>query len=427
MIKIISNPDIPENIEILFNQQLHDWKAKVMIPEDDGFFTSNLSSLGKSQSLDVSEISKMFPYYFSVLRNACEKRKISSLVDTTLSDRQYFYNMTKIILLIALSGSKYSQRNYNGWIEFFCNFSIYYRLNTKEEMEILLNFLSGRQILNFMDIDKWIEMYLTDVLLDDYAVRSLNNDYKSKYKGLDDDYIICLYKNFVSSLATSICYNISKACGNKELEGNIQQLEQMRHQIDELSQKYEHEKKRADAFAKSYMRLGWNSIVSDEQSITGTMQTEQIEEYKKQIARLNTTICELERYNSKLLEKNKQIVPDKPVSCKNNSEVEKENDLDDAIRNEIDCTAKFAFALLTDQKFELEDELKRVYPNCVIINNCDQVNTSIELTIFMTNIISHSTYSGIKKKCKNLNIPYIHCPSMNIKQIERYIWNYYNS
>ena len=70
-------------------------------------------------------------------------------------------------------------------------------------------------------------------------------------------------------------------------------------------------------------------------------------EFKKQIARLNTTICELERYNSKLLEKNKQIVPDKPVSCKNNSEFEKENDLDDAIRNEIDCTAKFAFALLT--------------------------------------------------------------------------------
>lgn len=427
MIKIISNPDIPENIEILINQQLHDWKAEITTQEGNGFFTSNLSSPDKSQSLDVSEISKMFPYYFSVLRNACEKRKISSLVDTTLSDRQYFYNMTKIILLIALSGSKYSQRNYNGWIEFFCNFSIYYRLNTKEEMEILLNFLSGRQILNFMDIDKWIEMYLTDVLLDDYAVRSLNNDYKSKYRGLDDDYIICLYKNFVSSLATSICYNISKACGNKELEGNIQQLEQMRHRFDELSQKYEHEKERADAFAKSYMRLGLDPIASDEQSITGIIQTEQVEEYKKQIARLNTTICELERYNSKLLEKNKQIVPDKPVSCKNNSEVEKENDLDDAIRNEIDCTAKFAFALLTDQKFELEDELKRVFPNCVIINNCDQVNTSIELTIFMTNIISHSTYSGIKKKCKNLNIPYIHCPSMNIKQIERYIWNYYNS
>ena len=87
---------------------------------------------------------------------------------------------------------------------------------------------------------------------------------------------------------------------------------------------------------------------------------------------------------------------------------------------EVDTNKRYIFVCAEWSNFE--NELKNNFPQCEIITNFASIkNMKIDLVVFFSNHISHKLYYGIKKQCKDYNIPYIHCNSTNIDSLKREI------
>ena len=87
---------------------------------------------------------------------------------------------------------------------------------------------------------------------------------------------------------------------------------------------------------------------------------------------------------------------------------------------EVDTNKRYIFVCAEWSNFE--NELKNNFPQCEIITNFASIkNMKIDLVVFFSNHISHKLYYGIKKQCKDYNIPYIHCNSTNIESLKREI------
>ena len=216
---------------------------------------------------------------------------------------------------------------------------------------------------------------------------------------------------------------------NKVLELN--ELEQAKKQIQELSNNVETEKEKTndkekiiEAYKRAFEKCNLNEPNNNE--------VDTDDDSEKKIAKLDSVIVELERTNSKLKEKlEKSIEENKELqdTIKNILPEESQADLPklEVETKEIDYNKKYAFLMENRQQLELEENLKNVFPNCIIAKKANQINKSVDLVIFITEFLSHATYGSVKKFCKDAGIDFIHCQSTNASRIEQYIWDYYNT
>lgn len=92
---------------------------------------------------------------------------------------------------------------------------------------------------------------------------------------------------------------------------------------------------------------------------------------------------------------------------------------------EVDVNKRYIFVCAEWSNFE--NELRNNFPQCEIITNFASIKKmKIDLVVFFSNHISHKLYYGIKKQCKDYNIPYIHCNSTNIDSLKRDISKNHN-
>lgn len=119
------------------------------------------------------------------------------------------------------------------------------------------------------------------------------------------------------------------------------------------------------------------------------------------------------------LEKKIEELEDKLNTNKDNQSTTSINK-EEIIIPEVDTNKRYIFVCAEWSNFE--NELKNNFPQCEIITNFASIkNMKIDLVVFFSNHISHKLYYGIKKQCKDYNIPYIHCNSTNIDSLKREI------
>ena len=92
---------------------------------------------------------------------------------------------------------------------------------------------------------------------------------------------------------------------------------------------------------------------------------------------------------------------------------------------EVDLDAKYLFVLSEDATFK--NVISKTFKNATFASDNSVINPSkVDMVIVITTHISHSIYYGVKKQCKNKNIPLLHCEFSNIELIKDIIWNYIN-
>ncbi len=67
----------------------------------------------------------------------------------------------------------------------------------------------------------------------------------------------------------------------------------------------------------------------------------------------------------------------------------------------------------------LISEIQKEFPNSTFIESNQNINAdATDMVILMTKRVAHSVYHGIKKQCKDKNIPVLHCDKLNVKEIK---------
>ena len=180
------------------------------------------------------------------------------------------------------------------------------------------------------------------------------------------------------------------------------------------------------AYQKAFLKCGLPDVKAPSEKEDESTPSNEI------ITMLENTIAECERQNIKLAEKlQKAIEENRNLKSEMKlllPEDEQENitplEID---TKDIDYNAKYVFVLKTRQPLDLENSIRSVFPNAMIVSDTKGINQSADLVILLTKWLSHSLYSGAKRICKDNKIPYMHCPNSNIDIIKEDIWRYYNS
>lgn len=132
----------------------------------------------------------------------------------------------------------------------------------------------------------------------------------------------------------------------------------------------------------------------------------EITEVKLQLNKLQKKYDSLqEKYNNLKNISSEAVVVEKPET------VVSEN------INNVDCNKRYVFVISAWSN--LISEIQKEFPNSVFIESNQNINAdATDMVILMTKRISHSVYHGIKRQCKDKNIPVLHCDKLNIKEIK---------
>lgn len=202
----------------------------------------------------------------------------------------------------------------------------------------------------------------------------------------------------------------------------------------------------SDSFLKYLKDETKESFMNENQNLLSSIQEKDntINEQKNIISNLNNKLTEmdnvcnqklkenkdynfvLQRKNVKLEKKYKELY-ETYFNLKNTqSSPLKNNDLPiTELVKEVNLDANYVFVMIDD--ISLRSKIKEVFKNAVFVSNNINLNEkNIDLVIFMTSILDHTTYYGIKNQCKNNKIPFIHCEYFNINLIKELIWNELN-
>ena len=132
----------------------------------------------------------------------------------------------------------------------------------------------------------------------------------------------------------------------------------------------------------------------------------EITEVKLQLNKLQKKYDSLqEKYNNLKNKSSEAVVVEKPETV-----------VSEDINN-VDCNKRYVFVISAWSN--LISEIQKEFPNSVFIESNQNINAdATDMVILMTKRISHSVYHGIKRQCKDKNIPVLHCDKLNIKEIK---------
>ena len=428
-----------------------------MVKVSNGFW--HLNAIENLESIKSKFDSANFlDAFYETFREMCIK-SFGLRVDEKLSGEKYFYNMVKLYSIFTLIPCEMHTKNEETVNIFKLNNVELSRLNDynfiKRNICKYLNAIVNDYPIGEGEHIKTIDKLIGDFLYDAFCRNFIANEFnifkenydRKKEKILNgetplesakvfsyDDWFTyndCYY--IFNEVLKKVCKVIFLSCilndVNKVLELN--ELEQAKKQIQELSNNVETEKEKTndkekiiEAYKRAFEKCNLNEPNNNE--------VDTDDDSEKKIAKLDSVIVELERTNSKLKEKlEKSIEENKELqdTIKNILPEESQADLPklEVETKQIDYNKKYAFLMENRQQLELEENLKNVFPNCIIAKKANQINKSVDLVVFITEFLSHATYGSVKKFCKDAGIDFIHCQSTNTSRIEQYIWDYYNT
>lgn len=325
-------------------------------------------------------------------------------------------------------------------------------------MLFILKTLSGEFDIDGNPVE--CETYDEDqVLVDEYILKSTNqfisrqygswacsdhigisSDFESYIKKMDLQTIIGIILSVTTMTLTRIGFSSfdnelltfrktvkEELCRCKDEADQI--LSDNKKEFDQTLEEYEkivdEKEQHIKAYQKAFLKCGLPDVKLPENEDENTLNIEDV-------TMLENTITEYERQNTKLAEKlRKAIEENKNLKDEMKMllpEDEQENITPVEIdTRDIDYNAKYVFVLKTRQPLDLENSIRSVFKNAVIVNDTKGINQSADLVILLTKWMSHSLYAGAKRVCKDNKIPYMHCPNSNIDIIQEDIWRYYNS
>ena len=89
---------------------------------------------------------------------------------------------------------------------------------------------------------------------------------------------------------------------------------------------------------------------------------------------------------------------------------------------ELNVNGRYAFIVYDDVTFRRS--ILDNFPNSIIIDSQTLIDpVSIDMVVVITTHIDHATYLGMKRQCKNKNIPLVHCEHSNIDLIKQLMLN----
>lgn len=131
-------------------------------------------------------------------------------------------------------------------------------------------------------------------------------------------------------------------------------------------------------------------------------------------------IEELTRQNSKLQTRLDKILS-KYETLKQQVQQDVEEDVEPETVKSVDLNGRYLFIVSNHTTFR--KKVVETFPNARFCNASSEVPdlSNIDMVIVITSHIDHPTYNFIKKKCKDQNIPWVHCDYTNVELIKEVI------
>lgn len=370
----------------------------------------------------------------------------------SLSDEEFFLNTVKLYILFMASGYNLNINNGDSVnIYEICNTSVEFFGYEHEPAKIadlsriLIDSYPVNDI-NFGTIDKAVLRILDEAIqkeltayIMDRTNTVINETLDKEESAVFDAIHEAVMRSYVergdSAAILNIFYHVVKRSTKIVIEtltpkekadtaGGDIVIKELESQIAELSEKYEKEKKTADAYKQAFLSNGFYDLCEQK--------TDESEELKKKVTMLNNALTESDRANTKLAEKMMKLEEEnkslqEEINLILPESMERKEPEENIRLKDVDYTKKYAFVMQNPQQLELEGELKEMFPNSVIAKKTSQINASFDLVIFITEFLSHSMYGAIKKLCKDMGVSYIHCGNMNAEKIRHSIWEWENT
>lgn len=263
---------------------------------------------------------------------------------------------------------------------------------------------------SFISVIRGYFLYLVSRLSLNYTVDEIHE--------MSDEVFFLNYANFLLTCLSG-CIDMCNVINYETREEELNEVIEKTKDYEDIQRENALLKEKISAYKRAFNSCGL--------SLDEDKQQESAENNKA----LLSSIAELERENKKLSEKLSASVADNKALHDEFSKIMPEDtgtvpELTADV-SDIDYDAKYGFAIFTRQKLEAEDEIKKTFPNSVIIHDIKEVNKSLDLVVLLTGFMPHSFYISVKKTAKEIGVPIMHCANINIDKICEKIWSYYNS
>lgn len=245
------------------------------------------------------------------------------------------------------------------------------------------------------------------------ALRMRNIDSSNYFLTLPDCFadamrLIELTMNLVrSDIEIMYDYYVVKKEFKEEHQKELQEMEKMKDDLKRQREENEAELQKAKTEIARLNTQLTQKTTAEEDVVEG------LRDENNTLLQQNTKLTK--RYESLLTKYNRL-----KESQVDNTEDEKKIETEEI--KELDMNGKYAFVLYEDSKFI--DNIKREFPNAILIHtNTNIKSMNIDLVVFVSTQVHHSTYFGIKNQCRDNNIPFISCGNSNINILKEIMRN----
>ena len=153
---------------------------------------------------------------------------------------------------------------------------------------------------------------------------------------------------------------------------------------------------------------------------------------RKKSSRINSALINDLKYDKEIVQRDLTVLQNKYNDLQNSideyieeltKDLYAEQELDTTIEYNIDTTKKYLFVSAKDtEHLNIFKDIEKEFPNAVFKHtNFNIPANSVDIVIFFTSLLDHSTYYDIKNQCTTKNIPYIHYGGRNIIGLKKII------